>query len=87
MLLVDSQVHIWGADTPERPWPERVEPQRLVPLGKNDLLREMNAAGVDRVVIVRLMRWAPVAASPHGQPRTAEDAYPSQGRGFSGHEG
>ena len=21
MLIVDSQVHIWGADTPERPWP------------------------------------------------------------------
>src|SRR5947208_2105312 len=20
MLIVDSQVHIWGADTPERPW-------------------------------------------------------------------
>jgi hypothetical protein len=21
MLIVDSQVHIWGADTPDRPWP------------------------------------------------------------------
>ncbi|MDB5863399.1 MAG: hypothetical protein JWO70_1205, partial [Betaproteobacteria bacterium] len=21
MLIVDSQVHIWGADTAERPWP------------------------------------------------------------------
>jgi hypothetical protein len=21
MLIADSQVHIWGADTPERPWP------------------------------------------------------------------
>lgn len=52
MLIVDSQVHIWGADTPERPWPKRAEPQRPVPLGKAELLREMNAAGVDRVVIV-----------------------------------
>lgn len=52
MLIVDSQVHIWGADTPERPWPKRAEPQRPVPLGQNELLREMNAAGVDRVVIV-----------------------------------
>jgi hypothetical protein len=25
MLIVDSQVHIWGADTPERPWPRRAE--------------------------------------------------------------
>lgn len=52
MLIVDSQVHIWGADTPERPWPKRAEPQRPVPLGKDDLLREMDAAGVDRVIIV-----------------------------------
>jgi len=52
MLIVDSQVHIWGADTPERPWPKRAPPQRPVPLGKDELLREMDAAGVDRVIIV-----------------------------------
>ena len=52
MLIVDSQVHIWGADTPERPWPKRAPPQRPVPLSADDLLAEMNAAGVDRVVIV-----------------------------------
>src|SRR5688572_1643660 len=52
MLIVDSQVHIWGADTRERPWPKRAEPQRPIPLGHEDLLREMNEAGVDRVVIV-----------------------------------
>lgn len=52
MLIVDSQVHIWGADTPERPWPKRAEPQKPVPFGKMDLLKEMDEAGVDRVVIV-----------------------------------
>lgn len=54
MLIVDSQVHLWGANTPERPWPaaQRVRPQRDVPLGKDELLREMDAAGVARVVIV-----------------------------------
>ena len=52
MLIVDSQVHIWGADTPERPWPKRAEAQRPIPLDKDDLLREMNEAGVDRVIIV-----------------------------------
>jgi L-fuconolactonase len=52
MLIVDSQVHIWGADTPQRPWPKRAAAQRPVPLGAPDLLREMNEAGVDRVVIV-----------------------------------
>ena len=52
MLVVDSQVHIWGADTPARPWPKRAEPQRPIPLGADDLRREMDEAGVDRVVIV-----------------------------------
>jgi predicted TIM-barrel fold metal-dependent hydrolase len=52
MLITDAQVHIWGADTPERPWPKRAEPQRPIPLGADDLLREMNEAGVDRVVLV-----------------------------------
>jgi len=52
MPIVDSQVHIWGADTPARPWPKRAEAQRPIPLGKDELLREMDAAGVDRVVLV-----------------------------------
>jgi predicted TIM-barrel fold metal-dependent hydrolase len=54
MLIVDAQVHIWGADTPERPWPEsgRNRAHRPEPFSKDDLLREMEAAGVARVVIV-----------------------------------
>ena len=54
MLIVDAQVHIWGADTPERPWPARgrSRPHRPQPFSKDDLLREMDAAGVARVVIV-----------------------------------
>jgi L-fuconolactonase len=53
-MIVDAQVHIWAADTPERPWPVAGHryAHRDVPLGKDDLLREMDAAGVDRVVIV-----------------------------------
>lgn len=53
MLIVDSQVHIWGANTPERPWPAKhFPPHRPTPFLKDELLREMNAAGVDRVIIV-----------------------------------
>ena len=52
MLIVDSQVHIWGANTPERPWPKRSNPHRAEPFGADELLGAMNAAGVDRVVIV-----------------------------------
>jgi L-fuconolactonase len=52
MLIVDTQVHIWGEDTPERPWPKRHAPHRPRPLGRDELLVEMETAGVDRVVIV-----------------------------------
>ena len=52
MLIVDAQVHAWAADTPERPWPKGTRPHRPHPLGADELLRDMDAAGVDRVVIV-----------------------------------
>lgn len=52
MLTVDAQVHVWAPSTPERPWPARHQPHRPVPITRDDLLREMSAAGVDRVVLV-----------------------------------
>ncbi|MBV9201036.1 MAG: amidohydrolase [Alphaproteobacteria bacterium] len=53
MFIVDAQVHIWGANTAERPWPTgRSAPHRARPFSKDDLLREMEAAEVARVVIV-----------------------------------
>jgi predicted TIM-barrel fold metal-dependent hydrolase len=54
MLIVDAQVHIWGGDTPERPWPPggRGRAHRPEPFSKDGLLREMEAAGVARAVIV-----------------------------------
>ncbi|OGA69233.1 MAG: hypothetical protein A3G81_15150 [Betaproteobacteria bacterium RIFCSPLOWO2_12_FULL_65_14] len=52
MLIADSQVHIWGADRPERPWLKGHTPRRPVPLGPEELLREMDAAGVERAVLV-----------------------------------
>ena len=54
MPIVDAQVHIWGADTPERPWPpgHAHRAHRPKPFSQNDLLAEMAAAGVDRAVIV-----------------------------------
>lgn len=52
MSLVDAQVHLWAANTPERPWMRRHQPHRAAPMTKTDLLSEMAAAGVDRVVVV-----------------------------------
>jgi predicted TIM-barrel fold metal-dependent hydrolase len=50
--IVDAQVHIWGADTPERPWPHKVVPHRAVPFSAADALAAMDAAGVARAVLV-----------------------------------
>jgi predicted TIM-barrel fold metal-dependent hydrolase len=52
MLIVDAQVHTWAASTPERPWSGGGEPQRAVPFTNEDLLKEMDAAGVHRAVLV-----------------------------------
>ena len=51
-MICDSQVHVWGANTAERPWPARAHAQREIALGHEELLREMDAAGVERLVIV-----------------------------------
>jgi predicted TIM-barrel fold metal-dependent hydrolase len=54
MQIVDAQVHIWAANSADRPWPAsgRSEPHRPEPFSAADLLAEMDAAGVDRAVIV-----------------------------------
>lgn len=52
VLIADSQLHIWGADTAQRPWPHKVAPHRIVPFSADDALREMDAAGVARAVLV-----------------------------------
>jgi L-fuconolactonase len=51
-MIVDSQVHIWGANTPERPWPARAHAQRDTPVGADELLGWMDEGGVDRAIIV-----------------------------------
>ena len=51
-MIVDAQVHIWAANTPERPWPARHEPHKPQPITAANLLPEMEAAGVDKCVLV-----------------------------------
>lgn len=48
MLIADAQVHIWAPDSPRRPWLRK--PHRA-PFSADDLLREMDAAGVARAVL------------------------------------
>jgi predicted TIM-barrel fold metal-dependent hydrolase len=52
MKITDAQVHIWKANTPERPWLAGQEAHRAKPLEVEELLAEMDGAGVSRVVIV-----------------------------------
>jgi predicted TIM-barrel fold metal-dependent hydrolase len=51
-MIVDSQVHIWGANTPGRPWPARAHAQRDTPVGADEVLGWMDEGGVDRAIIV-----------------------------------
>src|SRR5262249_61850706 len=53
-IIVDAQVHLWLADTPERPWPADGVGQAHIPrpFSYYELLARMDEAGVDRVVIV-----------------------------------
>lgn len=54
MIIVDSQVHIWAPETPEKPYAKgnASVPHRPVPLGHEELLREMDGAGVERCILV-----------------------------------
>ena len=51
-LIVDAQVHIWKAETPDRPWVPGRPPQLPEPLSYDRLLPMMDEAGVGRVIIV-----------------------------------
>ncbi|HYT58187.1 MAG TPA: amidohydrolase family protein [Verrucomicrobiae bacterium] len=54
MTIIDAQVHVWPPETAERPYikEDASKPHRLVAFEYPDLLGEMTAAGVDRVILV-----------------------------------
>ncbi len=54
MLVTDAQVHLWEDDRPDRPWPRetRARPHRPHAFSAEDMVAEMDLAGVDRAVIV-----------------------------------
>ena len=54
MLVSDVQVHLWDPETPDRPWPkpQHRPPHRPNGFSAEEMLREMDAAGVDRAIIV-----------------------------------
>jgi len=54
LRIVDSQVHIWGADTPARPWRPggHAHAQRATPVGAGEVLGWMDEGGVDGAILV-----------------------------------
>jgi L-fuconolactonase len=50
-MIVDSQVHIWAANSPQRPWPSRAKAHGES-LDAATVLARMDEAGVDRAIIV-----------------------------------
>ena len=51
-MVIDSQAHIWAANTPDRPWANGSQSQKAHPFGAQDLLAAMSGAGVDRAILV-----------------------------------
>lgn len=57
VMIADSQVHVWGDETPERPWipggQERLRHMGHLPrLGPDYLVSKMDEGGVQRAVLV-----------------------------------
>jgi predicted TIM-barrel fold metal-dependent hydrolase len=54
MEIVDSQVHIWGPDTPDRPWRAsgHRHVQRATPVSAEEVLGWMDEGGIAAAVIV-----------------------------------
>jgi predicted TIM-barrel fold metal-dependent hydrolase len=50
--IVDAQVHLWKAETPDWPWVPGVKPQLPEPFTIEKLVPLMDEAGVERAVIV-----------------------------------
>src|SRR5262245_23473245 len=51
-MIVDAQVHLWKAESPDWPWVPGRKPQLPEPFSIEKLVPLMDEAGVDRVVIV-----------------------------------
>jgi predicted TIM-barrel fold metal-dependent hydrolase len=52
MIIVDAQVHLWKAETPDWRWVPGMVPQLPEPFSIEKLVPLMDEAGVDRAVIV-----------------------------------
>ncbi|MGZ5584157.1 MAG: amidohydrolase family protein [Usitatibacter sp.] len=52
MEIVDSQIHIWGPNTPERPWRAAAHAQRDTHVTAEEVLGWMDEGGISAAIIV-----------------------------------
>ena len=52
MIITDSGLHIWRAETPDRPWQPGRTAHLDTPIGYEDLSARMAAAGVHRAILI-----------------------------------
>lgn len=51
--IIDAQIHVWKASTPQRPWPaDAIEPQREIPLEVPEVSAVLDAAGVSGALLL-----------------------------------
>lgn len=51
MKITDSQIHLWEADSPARPWPAGVKPDLAEPMTAERFIPMMDELGIARAVI------------------------------------
>jgi predicted TIM-barrel fold metal-dependent hydrolase len=51
-MILDTQIHLWEAERPDRPWRPDRRPSLPTPFGPQEFLPLMDEAGVDRAIIV-----------------------------------
>lgn len=78
MVIVAVQGHIWGPDTPQRPWAREGANQahRPVPLGKDELIREMDAAERAGVPAMVFAHQPNIAVKATAMPCDVNEPYP-----------
>lgn len=52
MEIIDSQIHVWQANTPEHPWPEGMVSLQGEPFSYEQALQTLDEGGVDRAILV-----------------------------------
>ena len=71
--LVDAQVHVWEADTPERPWTTIPVPLAFYSFGgwKNSLFGDLHVHGVEAVKFYTRTKAVTTRWPNQGTPRAS----------------